>query len=224
MIPWQLLDRAAVPETREKICLYRRGDDFQIRVEGYELMNSRLHASEEALAELACARIAGRRRPRLLIGGLGMGFTTAATLRRLPPQSHVLVAELVPAVVEWNRGPLAHLAGHPLDDSRVIVCEGDVGGILRGGPGAYNAILLDVDNGPEGFTSTRNDRLYSPDGILEAWRALRANGVLAVWSSSPDSRYSRRLREAGFQVEQVSVRAGPRGGGRRIIWLAQRGE
>jgi spermidine synthase len=222
MIPWQLLDRAAVPGTGEKICLYRRGDGFQIRVEGYELMNSRLHASEEALARLACARIAGRRHPRVLIGGLGMGFTTAATLGLLPAQSHILVAELVPAVVAWNRGPLAHLASHPLDDPRVIVCEGDVGGILRGGLGAYDAILLDVDNGPDGLTSRRNDRLYSPDGVQEAWKALRADGVLAVWSSSPDSRFSRRLREAGFQVEQVSVRAGPRGGGRRIIWLAQR--
>jgi spermidine synthase len=151
-----------------------------------------------------------------------MGFTTAATLRRLPPQSHVLVAELVPAVVAWNRGPLAHLAGYPLDDPRVILYEGDVGGVLRGRAGAYDAILLDVDNGPEAMTSWRNDRLYSPDWVQDAWKALREDGVLAVWSSSPDARYLRRLRQAAFHVEQISVRAGPRGGGRRVIWLAQR--
>jgi spermidine synthase len=223
MIPWQLLDRSLVPGTREKIALYQRGDLFVIRVEGYELMNSRVHASEEALADLACERIADRRRPRVLIGGLGMGFTTAAALKKLPRQAVVFVAELVPAVVTWNRGPLAHLAGHPLDDARVILCEGDVGPIVRAGAAAYDAILMDVDNGPEALTSRRNNHLYSDDGIAAAKKALRPDGILAVWSSGPDSRYTRRLRQAGFHVEQVPVRAGRRGGARCTIWLARKG-
>jgi spermidine synthase len=180
MIPWELLGSAQAPENGPELRLYRRGEEFSIRVNGSELMNSRVHGSEDALAELACARIAGCPHPTVLIGGLGMGYTTAAALRHLGPDGRVVVAELVPAVVEWNRGPLAALAGHPLQDIRVTVQEVDVARILKEERLAYDAILLDVDNGPEGLTSKCNDWLYSSAGLGAAYAALRPAGVLAV--------------------------------------------
>ncbi len=223
MIPWELLSVAPVPGAGTELRLMRRGDEYVIRVDNHELMNSYVHASEEALGELACARIADRPRARVLIGGLGMGYTTAAALRRLGPRALVVVAELVPAIVAWNRGPLAHLAGRPLEDPRVIVRETDVAAVLAADIGFYDAILLDVDNGPDGLTSPRNDRLYGADGLRGSFRSLRSGGVLAVWSAAPDRDFSRRLRRNGFQVEEVRVRArGSRGGGRRVIWLAAR--
>jgi spermidine synthase len=223
MIPWELLGVAQVPGDRKELRLYRRGDEYAIRVDNYELMNSYVHGSEEALAELACARIADRPRPRVLIGGLGMGYTAAAALHRLGAKAMVVVAELVPAVVTWNQGPLAHPAGYPLEDRRVIVREADVARILRADIGHYDAIMLDVDNGPDGLTSQGNNWLYGPAGLQASHEALRPGGVLAVWSASPDRTFPKRLHKVGFEVEEVRVRArGARGGSRRTIWLAGR--
>lgn len=222
MIPWEFLESAQVPGKGGELGLYRRDTEFSIRVGNRELMNSRLHGSEEALAELACARIAGRPRPRILIGGLGMGFTLAAALRRLG-DGRVTVAELVPTVVAWNRGPLAALAGHPLRDARVTVQEVDVAQILRATHQAYDAILLDVDNGPEGLARRENDWLYARPGLEAAHTALRPAGVLAVWSAAPNQVFARRLRRVGFTVDEVHVPARSSGKGRRhTIWLAGR--
>ena len=224
MIPWELLDKTLVPGNSGELRLFRRGGEFSIRVNGCELMNSRAHGSEDALAELACARIADRPRPRVLIGGLGMGYTLASALHRLGASARVVVAELVPAVVDWNRGPLADLAGHPLQDTRVTVREVDVARILQAEHQAYDAILLDVDNGPDGLSLQSNNWLYSPAGLDAAFAALKPEGVLAVWSASPDRSFTRRLRQAGFVVDEVPVRArGQRGGGRHTIWIAVRG-
>ena len=223
MIPWQLLDSARVPGENGDLCLYRRDGEFSIRVDGAELMNSRVHGSEDAMAELACARIASLPCPRVLIGGLGMGYTLAATLNRLGTESEVVVAELVPAVVAWNRGPLADLAGRPLADDRVTVRETDVAQIIEAEQRAYDAILLDVDNGPRGLTRKSNDRLYTGTGLEAAYAALRPAGVFALWSASPNRAFGRLLRKAGFAVDEEQVRArGPRGGGYHTIWIAGR--
>jgi spermidine synthase len=222
MIPWEFIDSAQVPGNGE-LSLHKRGAEFEIRIDGYELMNSRAHGSEEALAELACARVIHRPRPRILIGGLGMGYTLAATLQRLGARGRVVVAELVPAVVTWNRGPLSDLAGHPLEDDRVTVRQADVADIIKEKHRAYDAIVLDVDNGPEGLTRKANDWLYSRSGLDTAFKALRPAGVLAIWSASPHRAYVRRLHQVGFEVNEISVRArGPRGGGKHTIWLAGR--
>ncbi|GGL94018.1 hypothetical protein GCM10010840_35060 [Deinococcus aerolatus] len=226
MIPWVPLARAAIPGAQQDLCLYRRGDqlEFSIQISGYvsELMNSRMHASEDALAELGCAVIAGRPAPRVLVGGLGMGFTLAAALKALGPGSVVTVAELVPEVVEWNRGPLGECAGYPLNDPRTHVHVGDVAELLRQGQGTYDAVLLDVDNGPEGMTHHGNGWLYSPPGLAAAQRTLRPGGVLAIWSATPDNRFTRRLQQAGFRVEVRSARARPGKGAHHTIWLAHR--
>jgi spermidine synthase len=224
MIPWEFIGSARLPTGGEELRLYKRGGEFSIRVGGDELMNSRAHESEDALADLACAKIADRAKPRVLVGGLGMGYTAAAALKRLGAAGRVVVAELAPAVVEWNRGPLAELAGRPLEDPRVRVREDDVGRVLQEGPQAYDAILLDVDNGPERLAHRANEWLYSNAGLEAALAALRPAGVLAVWSASPDRAFSKRLRRAGFAVEEVDVHARAAGrGGRRTIWLAVRG-
>jgi len=223
MIPWQLLDSAQVPGENGDLLLYQRDGEFSIRVDGAELMNSRVHGSEDAMAELACARIVSLPCPRVLIGGLGMGYTLAAALNRLGTESRVVVAELVPAVVAWNRGPLAALAGRPLDDDRVAVRECDVAEILRAEQRAYDAILLDVDNGPRGLTRKGNDRLYTRTGLDAAFRALRPGGVFTLWSASPNRAFGRLLRVAGFAVDEERVRArGPRAGGYHTIWIARR--
>ncbi len=185
-------------------------------------MNSRSHGSEEKLAELACARLAGCERAHVLIGGLGMGYTLAAALRNLGDDARVTVSELVPEVVMWNRGPLGGLAGDPLLDPRVIVYEGDVVRRIMAQARAYDAILLDVDNGPEGLTHTGNDWLYGCDGLSAAFAALRAGGVLAVWSAGYDQAFTGRLLKAGFAVEEVAVRSRGSKGSRHMIWLAQR--
>lgn len=221
MIPWKLLDRARVPASQTELVLYQRADEFSIRVAGQELMNSRVYASEDALAELACARIAERPAPRVLIGGLGMGYTLATALKRLGADAQVVVSELVPSVVAWNREHFGHLAGHPLRDPRVTVREEDVGAVMRKDRSAYDAIMLDVDNGPEGLTRKRNDHLYDRSGIALAVAALRPQGVLAVWGSGPSQEYVQRLRGAGLTVQQKQVRArGERGGARHTIFLA----
>ena len=220
MIPWELLDSTIVPGEGSELHLYRRGDEFSIKARHCELMNSRTHGSEDALAERVCQQLAARSRPRILIGGLGMGYTLAAALAQLGSDAEVVVAELVPAVVMWNRGVLAALAGRPLDDSRVTIYEGDVGQLIRSGSMAYDAILLDVDNGPEGLVRKENDNLYSLAGLSASLAALRPHGLFGVWSISPDQAFSKRLRQTGFSVEELRVRAhGQSRGGRHMIWV-----
>lgn len=225
MIPWTFLDSAQAPGNGGELKLYQRGAEFSIRVEKCELMNSRHYGSEDALAELSCKRITDRPHPRVLIGGLGMGYTLRAALNSLRADGKVVVAELVPAVVTWNRGLLAELANNPLKDSRVTVREFDVGQVMREKQHAYDAIMLDVDNGPEGLTRKSNDWLYGLSGLKAAYDALRPNGVLAVWSAGTNVAFVRRLRKSGFTVDEVPVRSrGARGGARYTVWLAQRGE
>ncbi len=223
MLPWTLVDTAPIPDDGGELRLYQRGAEYSIRVDSYELMNSRVHGSEDALAALTCERLPDRSRARVLIGGLGMGFTLAAVLRGLGAGSRIVVAELVPAVVRWNRGALAPSDGALLDDPRVTVREVDVARVIAEVPNAYDAILLDVDNGPVGLTSKSNDRLYTAAGLRAAHAALRAHGVLAVWSAGPDATFTRRVQRAGFDVEEVVVRGrGKAGGSRFVIWLARR--
>jgi spermidine synthase len=220
VIPWILLDKAAVPDGGE-LRLMRRGAEFSIRLGQNELMNSRLGGSEAALASMACERIRGRRNPRILIGGLGMGFTLRAALAGVATEARIVVAELVPAVVAWARGPMEEVFGNSLSDPRVSIREADVGRLIRTAPGAYDAILLDVDNGPEGLSRTANDALYDAEGLRAANTALRPGGVFAVWSSGPNAKFSQRLRNAGFAVDEVRARANAsRGGARHIIWIA----
>ncbi len=221
MLPWIELDRAAIPGDGTELRLKQRGQEFSIMLGSNELMNSRLSGSEEALATLSCERIAGRSKQHILIGGLGMGFTLRAALGALPPDADVTVAELVPAVVDWARGPMADLHKGTLDDARVDIHVGDVGALIRSKKAAYDAILLDVDNGPDGLSRPSNDSLYDREGLEAARSALRPKGVLAVWSSDPDAAFTRRLRQAGFKTDEVSVRAnGKRGGARHTLWLA----
>jgi len=220
MNPWVVIDQATVPGDGGEMKLLQRTHEFTIKVKNEELMNSRLHGSEDALAELTCKPLAKRKRPKVLIGGLGMGYTLGAALEHLGPQAHVVVAELVPAVIKWNRTHLADLAGRPLEDSRVTVRQGDVAAIIRENKNAYDAILLDVDNGPEGLTHEGNDQLYSLKGLEESKQALRPGGVLAVWSAQPDKKFTKRLRVAGFNIEEVPARARGARGRWHHIWLA----
>jgi spermidine synthase len=222
MIPWKLLDSAKVPGGNE-LRLWQRGQEFSIRLGRDELMNSRIHGSEEELASLACDRVGERPAPRLLIGGLGMGFTLRTALNALKQDAQIVVAELMPAVIAWNRGPLAGLTGNSLEDPRVALKEGDVGEAIRAEAGAYDAILLDVDNGPEGLTRAANDRLYDLDGLGATRRALKTNGLLAVWSAGEDQKFTQRLRRSGFEVEVIRTRArGAKGGAKHVIWMATR--
>ena len=223
MIRWVLLDTATMPDGGGDLRLMRRGDEYSIMAGPIELMNSRLSGSEEALATLAIQALEGRPAPRMLIGGLGMGFTLRAALAHLPAQAGVTVAELVPAVIAWARGPLAALHGEGLTDSRVTIHECDVRALITSAASRWDAILLDVDNGPEGLTRQANDALYSAAGLTAAHRALSPGGVLAVWSSAPDERFTERLARAGFTVDERRVRArGGRKGARHVIWLATR--
>jgi len=220
MLPWTVLDTAAVPGGGE-LRLKRRGAEFSIMLGAVELMNSRVSGSEEALATLSCARLRHRSRPRILIGGLGMGFTLRAALGGLGPDAQVVVAELVPAVIRWAEGPLSELHGNSLIDPRVSIREGDVGDLIRSGASTYDAILLDVDNGPEGLSREANDGLYDLSGLRAARAALAPGGLLAVWSSAPDRSFTSRLRKTGFDVDEVAVRAkGARGGARHVLWIA----
>ena len=218
----ELLGTARVPGGGEELRLLRRDGDFRIVLDRNELMNSRMSGSEEALATMTCERLATST-PRLLIGGYGMGFTLRAALRTLGRDASVTVAELVPEIVEWARGPMAALAAGCLNDSRVRLVYDGVAVLIAGADGDYDAILLDVDNGPHGLTRTGNDRLYSAAGLAAAKRALARNGVLAIWSAWPDAPFARRLGQAGFAVEEVAVRARRNGKGpRHVIWFATR--
>ncbi len=223
MAKFELIGTASIPGKGSELRLLQRNDEFSIRIAGTagELMNTRLHGSEDALAELACQRVAERPGVRVLVGGLGMGFTLSAALAALGEDAEVVVAELVPGVVEWNRGPLGAAAGYPLNDPRTRVSLGDVGELLRREPGGFDAIMLDVDNGPEGLTRRENDWLYSPKGLDAARQALRPDGVLAVWSAGQDPAFTERLRRIGLLVETVTVRAHrPGKGAKHCIWLA----
>src|SRR5229473_5891450 len=221
MIPWLQLDTARVPGADVQLRLMQRGAEFSMRLGQNELMSSRLSGSEEALATLACRRIETVKRPHLLIGGLGMGFTLRAALAVLGAEARITVAELVPAVIAWARGPMADIFGDSLDDPRASILSADVIEVIQSYPAAFNAILLDVDNGPEGLIRRANDALYDLRGLKTIRRALRPGGVLAVWSSGPNALFSKRLRDAGFDVDEVAVRAtAKRSGSRHVIWFA----
>jgi spermidine synthase len=224
MIPWEKLDTARIPGTEDELRLMRRGKEYSIMLGTNELMNSRLSGSEAALATLAAKKIEKVAKPHMLIGGLGMGFTLRAALGALGAKAQIVVAELVPAVVAWARGPMAEIFGDSPNDPRVSIRETDVAEIIRSHRGAFDAILLDVDNGPEGLTRKANDGLYSAAGLSAAHAALRPGGVLAVWSSGPNPAFAKRLRGADFDVNEVNVRATGRGGGaRHVIWIATKG-
>lgn len=220
MKPLELLAMARAPDG-EELRLMRRGGDFMIVLDRNELMNSRMSGSEEALATMACERLRGRAAPDLLIGGYGMGFTLRAALAALGSEARLTVAELVPEIVVWARGPMAELTAGCLDDSRVTVVMEDVADVIARGRGIYDAILLDVDNGPDGLVRAANDRLYTPAGLAAAKAALKPDGVLAVWSAAKDPVFASRLRKAGYTVDEVTVRARSNGkGARHTIWFA----
>jgi len=220
MTPRELIGTAAVPGG-EPLRLFRRGGDFMIVLERNELMNSRMSGSEEALATMTCERLGQRTSPHVLIGGYGMCFTLRAALRTLGKDARLTVAELVPEIIDWARGPMAGLTAGCLDDPRVTVVEDDVAALIAAGAGDHDAILLDVDNGPDGLTRAGNNRLYSARGLDAARAALRPGGVLAVWSAASDEAFARRLRDADFAVDEVAVRARSNGKGpRHVIWFA----
>ena len=222
MIPLEHLDTAQVPGGAE-LRLMRRGGDFMITLDRNELMNSRMSGSEEALATMTAERLAGRKGQHWLVGGYGMGFTLRAALAVLGPDARLTVAELVPKIVEWARGPMAGLTGGCLDDPRVTLVQADVALQIAAGRNAYDAILLDVDNGPDGLVRAGNDRLYTREGLAAAKAALTPGGVLAVWSAGKDPVFAGRLRKAGFAVEEVQVRARSNGkGAKHTIWFAVR--
>ena len=217
----ELVDTAQIPGGDE-LRLYRRGSDFIIAIGGNELMNSRMSGSEEALAVMSCERLRSPDGAHLLIGGYGMGFTLRAALAALGPSARITVAELVPAIIDWARGPMAELAAGCLDDRRVELVVGDVAAAIAEGRGRYDAILLDVDNGPDGLVRQANDGIYSAAGLASAKAALRPGGILAIWSAAPDPRFMRRLMAAGFRVDEVTVRARSNGkGARHTIWFAK---
>ena len=222
MKPFELLGQTLSPDGTV-MKLMRRSDEYIILADGAILMSSRMHGSEEALATLACQRVRALEQPSVLIGGLGMGFTLRATLDLLSPDATVVVAELVPAVVEWNRGPLGPLAGHPLEDKRVRVETRDVAVTLSSCPRQFDAILLDVDNGPTAFTASRNAGLYDNRGIATARAALKREGVLAIWAAQEDRKFEQRLRHGGFDVQVQRVRGRlKKGGPRHTIFLSHK--
>jgi len=221
MTPRILLATADVPGG-DPLRLFQRGDDYFITLGHSELMTSRMSGSEEALAEMSCDRLRDAAAPHLLIGGYGMGFTLRAAVARLGADARITVAELVPEIIDWARGPMASLTAGCLDDPRVDLVLDDVGAVIGGATRRYDAILLDVDNGPDGLTRTGNDRIYSMAGLARARSALRPGGILAIWSAAPDVRFTRQLKDAGFAVEEAQVRARANGkGGRHVIWFAR---
>ena len=220
MTPRELVGVAEVPGG-PPLRLFRRGGDFMIVLDRNELMSTRMSGSEVALGSMTCDRLAARPAPRLLIGGYGMGFTLRAVLGRVDAAAQVVVVELVPGIIEWARGPMAALTDGCLDDPRVTLEMGDVAEAIRAGSQRYDAILLDVDNGPDGLTRPANDGIYTARGLARARAALRPGGVLAVWSAGADAAFARRLADAGFAVDEVRVRARENGkGATHVIWFA----
>jgi spermidine synthase len=220
MIPWVHLDTATVPGGGGALRLMQRGNEFAIMAGATVLMNSRMSSSETALAELACDRLRGRRNCRILIGGYGMGFTLRAALAGFDADARILVAELVPVVMEWARGPMAELTAGCLSDPRVSVHEADVGDLIASARASFDAILLDVDNGPDGLSRSANNKLYTLRGLEAARKALRPKGLLAIWSAAPDKAFADRLRHAGFAVDEIKARANKGRGVRHVIWAA----
>jgi spermidine synthase len=220
MKPRELIATARAPGGVE-LRLVRHGADHMIMVDGNELMSSRVGGSEEALATMTLERLRKGAAPHLLIGGYGMGFTLRAALGAVGAEARVTVAEIVPEIIDWARGPMAGLTAGCLDDPRVELAQGDVAAIMGAATKRYDAILLDVDNGPSGLTRADNDQLYSMRGLARAKGALRPGGVLAIWSAAPDAAFTRRLQDSGFRVEQATVRARSNGKGpRHVIWFA----
>jgi spermidine synthase len=226
MRDWELIDTADVPEDDATLYLVRRGSEHAIHVDGRELMTNRLHGSEDALADLACDRLEDLDRARILVGGLGMGFTLSAALRRIGPEGRATVAELIPAVVRWNREYVGGPSRHPLRDPRVSVHVGDVAGLIDDAFETWSAVLLDVDNGPTALTRVTNGWLYTREGLAAVRRALIPGGVLGVWSAATDRPFTRRLKSAGFEVELVqhteARRPSVNDDGTHYVWLARR--
>lgn len=223
MIPWKLLDVAPIPNNGGELRLHQRNDEFMISiVGGGVLMTTRMHGSEDVLAQRACCDIAGCSRQNVLIGGLGMGFTLSSALSHLGSEAQVTVAELVPKVIQWNKEELGEAAGKPLNDHRVQVFEGDVGTLIRKESCIYDAIILDVDNGPDGLTRKDNNWLYTHKGLMASFAALRPQGILAVWSAADDRSFTQRLKKVGFTVETIQVGAHNNKGQKHTIWLARR--
>ena len=220
MLPWVELGRAKVPGGGE-FRLMQRGQEFTIFAGTIGLMSSRQSGSEEAMAKIAAERIGDRPKARVLIGGLGMGFTLRRTLADFGPDAEIIVAELVPEIAgAWARGPLAEVHGLSLDDPRLSLRIGDVGAVMA--DGKFDAILLDVDNGPEGLSRPGNDALYSHAGIARAKNALKPGGILAVWSVAPDAHFTKRLQQSGLKVEELKARAHGGKGARHVIWVGTR--
>jgi spermidine synthase len=220
MTPRELIGVAEVPGA-PPLRLFRRGDDFMIVLDRNELMSTRMHGSEVALGTMACDRLAGRKAVHLLVGGYGMGFTLRAVLGQLGADARVTVAELVPGIIDWARGPMAAITDGCLDDPRVTLTMGDVAASIGQATSLFDAILLDVDNGPDGLTRPANDSIYNNRGLADARNALRPGGVLAIWSAAPDTAFTRQLERAGFTVETVRVRARESGkGASHVIWFA----
>ena len=219
MIPTTLLGTAKIPNDGGELTLSERDGVFAIRLKGVhgDLMSSRMYSSELALAELGCAHIQAEENAKVLVGGMGMGFTLSAALKATASSAEVLVAELVPEIIEWNKGALGEAAGRPLDDARTKVYLGDVGELFINRQPTYDAILLDVDNGPEAFTHDDNSQLYSMESLNEIRDSLRPNGVLAVWSAWHDPRFTKRLKKARFKTSYKTVRA--RAVSTPFIWL-----
>lgn len=221
MKPWEILGRTRTPDGTE-LTLAKHADEYVILADRQSLMSSRAHGTEDALAVLGCRRARTLARPHVLVGGLGMGFTLRAALDCLPPAATIVVSEIVPAIVDWNRGVLGALAGYPLDDPRVRLEQGDVGAALGANPSRFDAVLLDVDNGPAALTLASNAGLYGRSGIAAALAALSRDGVLAVWSAQDDRRFERRLREGGFRVVREHVRAHQAKGACHTVLVASR--
>ncbi len=221
MIPRELLGTAQIPGGEGELRLFRRGGDFMIVLDRNELMSSRMSGSEEALAEMTIERLGGRPAPRLLIGGYGMGFTLRAALAALAADAKITVAELVPEIIEWARGPMAAMTGDCLDDKRLFLEIADVGVLIGEAKTYYDAILLDVDNGPDGLTRKGNNGLYSGKGLAATKAALKPGGILAIWSAAPDEKFKKALSDAGFMVDEIAVRARQNGkGAKHVIWFA----
>jgi spermidine synthase len=223
MTPRELLGTANIPGGHEELRLFRRGADFMIVLDRNELMSSRMSGSEEALAVMTVERLRGRPAPEILIGGYGMGFTLRAALAAVDRDARLTVVELVAEIIDWARGPMAAMTAGCLDDPRVALRIDDVGEAIRSATSAYDAILLDVDNGPDGLVRRANNGLYSRSGLAAARAALKPGGVVAIWSAGQDNAFAKALGEAGFSVDEVAVRARSNGkGAKHIIWFATR--